>query len=74
MAMISIRMTERDAKLIRNYAEIKGISISNLIRDTVIQKIEDEIDVQFFVEATKNLKTTYSLDDLENTIKDKADV
>ena len=69
MAMISIRLNERDASLIRNYAKLKGMSLSDLIRHTVIQKIEDEIDVQYFTEATKHLRTTFSLDELENLVR-----
>ena len=69
MAMISIRLNERDASLIRNYAKLKGISLSDLVRNTVIHKIEDEIDIQYFTEATKSLRTTFSLDELEHLVR-----
>lgn len=69
MAMISIRLNERDAGLIRNYAKLKGISLSDLVRNTVIHKIEDEIDIQYFAEATKSLRNTFSLDELENMVR-----
>ena len=69
MAMISIRLNERDASLIRNYAKLKSISLSDLVRNTVIQKIEDEIDIRYFVEATKNLRNTFSLEELENMMR-----
>lgn len=69
MAMISIRLNERDAGLIRNYAKLKGISLSDLVRNTVIQRIEDEIDAQYFAEATKKLRNTFSLEELEDMIR-----
>lgn len=69
MAMISIRLNERDAALIRNYAKLNGISLSDLVRNTVINKIEDEIDIQYFNEATKKLRNTFSLEELEHMIR-----
>ncbi len=69
MAMISIRLNERDASLIRNYSRLKGISLSDLVRNTVINRIEDEIDVQSFAEVTKSLRSTFSLDELENMVR-----
>lgn len=69
MAMISIRLNDRDASLIRSYAQLKGISLSDLIRNTVINKIEDEIDIQYFNDATKSLRKTLSLDELEQIVR-----
>ena len=39
MPTISVRMTERDDKLIKEYAEMHNISVSDLIRNAVIEKI-----------------------------------
>lgn len=67
--MISIRLNERDACLIRNYAKLKGISLSDLVRNTVIHKIEEEIDVKYFAEATRKLRNTFSLEELEDMVR-----
>ena len=74
MTMISIRLNERDTSLIRNYSKMKGISLSDLVRNTVINKIEDEIDVRYFAMATKNLRTTFSLEELETLVRENQNV
>ncbi len=39
---ISVRLNEEDTKLIKAYADINNISLSDLIRNAVLEKIEDE--------------------------------
>ena len=48
---ISLRLSEEDAKLIKDYAKINNISVSDLIRQAVIEKIEDEIDLAAYNRA-----------------------
>ena len=45
MAM-SLRVSPEDENLIKEYAKMKNISVSELIRQTVIEQIEDEIDLR----------------------------
>ena len=40
---ISLRLSEQDALLIKKYAEINGLSISELVRQAVLEKIENEL-------------------------------
>ena len=42
---ISLRLNDSDSSLIKKYASLKGISVSDLIRSTIMEKIEDEIDL-----------------------------
>lgn len=61
---ISLRLSEQDNKLIRDYANLYGVSVSEFIRNTVIERIEDEIDVQLYQEAMSELAAdpaTYSM-------------
>lgn len=53
MSIISLRLSEDEDKLIRNYAEIRGISISDLLRDVALEKIENDIDISIYNEAMK---------------------
>ena len=46
MSTISLRMDEEEEKLIKEYAKAKNITISALFRNAVLEKIEDEIDLQ----------------------------
>lgn len=69
--MISARMSREDEMLIRKYAEVKNISVSELIRVSVIEKIEDEIDLQLCKQAIKEFEkdsTTYTLDEIEEEL------
>lgn len=50
MAM-SLRFTPEDEKLIREYAKLHNKSVSDVIRQAVIEKIEDEHDLQIAVKA-----------------------
>ncbi|NLW39987.1 MAG: ribbon-helix-helix protein, CopG family [Tissierellia bacterium] len=53
MSIISLRISSEEDKLIRDYAKTKGISISDLVREAVMEKIEDDIDINIYTEAMK---------------------
>ena len=53
MGTISLRMDEEDAKLIKEYAKAKNITVSALLRNAVLEKIEDEIDRDLYHVAMK---------------------
>ena len=42
-----------DTKFIKAYAEMNNISLVALIRDAVIEKIEDEYDLECYKKALK---------------------
>ena len=48
---ISLRLNDADAALMRKYAELKEMSISELVRTAVLEKIEDEIDLEAYERA-----------------------
>jgi len=53
MGTISLRMDEEDEKLIKEYAKTKNITVSSLFRNAVLEKIEDEIDMDLYNIAMK---------------------
>ena len=60
---ISLRLSEADTMLFKKYAELHGITISELVRRSVIERIEDEYDLKAFEEAMEEFKknpVTYS--------------
>ena len=68
---ISLRLSEEDTLLIKKYAEINKLSVSDLIRQTVMERIETEYDLEMFGKAVaeyKNNPVTYSLDDVEREL------
>ncbi len=48
---ISLRLNDTDSKMIKAYADIHGMSVSSLIRESVLEKIENEYDLKDYEEA-----------------------
>lgn len=68
---ISVRLNDEDTEIIKKYAELKNISLSDLIRNAVMEKIEDEYDLKCYekaVEEYKNNPKTYTLDEVEEEL------
>lgn len=68
---ISLRLSNEDAILIKKYAELNKLSVSDLIRQTVMERIENEYDLEMFNKALKEYKedpVTYSLDEVEKEL------
>lgn len=68
---ISVRLNEEDGKLIKAYAEMNNISLSELIRKAILEKIEDEYDLECYEKAmeeyNKNPKT-YTIDEAKKEL------
>ncbi|MDR0853195.1 MAG: DUF6290 family protein [Clostridiales Family XIII bacterium] len=65
---ISLRLNEEDTQLIKKYAELNKMSVSELVRQSVLEKIEDEYDLRIYEAAMKEFKknpVTYTLDEVE---------
>lgn len=68
---ISLRLSERDSDLFKRYAEMNGISVSELVRQSVMARIEDEYDLQAYDKALAEFHAepvTYSLDEVEKEL------
>lgn len=50
---ISVRLNQEDTNLIKKYAEIHNISLSDLVRKAILEKIEEEYDLKRYEEAIK---------------------
>jgi RHH-type rel operon transcriptional repressor/antitoxin RelB len=64
---ISLRINEDDKMLFKRYAKMKGITLSELIRQSVIEKIEDEYDLEIYKNALEEYEKTpisYSHDEV----------
>lgn len=44
--MISVHLNAEDTRIIKAYAQAKNMTISELVRDTVLERIKDEIDLK----------------------------
>ena len=68
---ISIRLNEKDTELIRKYAQMNGITVSDLVRQSVLERIEDEHDLAAYEKAILDLKQDariYTLDEVESEL------
>jgi RHH-type transcriptional regulator, rel operon repressor / antitoxin RelB len=50
---ISIRMNDKEMKLVKKYAELNGTTISDVMRKAILEKIEDEFDIFLYDQAYK---------------------
>ena len=60
---ISLRLTDEDTNLIKAYAELNGITVSQFLRRSALERIEDEFDLKAYEDAMKEYKKnpiTYS--------------
>lgn len=48
---ISLRLSDRESDLFKRYADMNGITISELVRQSVLERIEDEYDLQAYDKA-----------------------
>lgn len=64
---ISVRMSKDDEELVRSYAEMKGKSVSDLVRESVLYQIDEEMDLETYKEALEEYKkdpVTYTTDEV----------
>ncbi len=68
---ISVRLSDKETELIKVYAEMNNISLSDLVREAVIEKIEDEYDLECYNKAVeefnKNPKT-YTMEEVKEEL------
>ena len=68
---ISVRLNDNDTEVIKANAEINNISLSDLIRNAVIEKIEDEYDLECYEKAMKEYKEdpkTYTMEEVKKEL------
>ncbi len=68
---ISLRLNNEDTLLIKKYAELKGMTVSELVRQSIFERIEDEFDLKAYAKAMETFRkdpTTYSLDEVEKEL------
>ena len=69
---ISVRLKENDLKLIRKYAEINNISLSDLVRNSILEKIENEYDLKSYEKSMEEYKKnpkTYTLAEVKEELE-----
>ena len=65
---ISLRLTKEEEKLIKSYADFHGNSVSELFRQSLLDKIEDECDLKAYLSSMDEFNKdplTYSHEEVE---------
>ena len=68
---ISLRLSKEEATLMKNYAQMSGITMSELVRKCVLEHIEDEYDLAAFNVAMAEYREdpeTFTLDEVEKEL------
>lgn len=51
MATMTLRINDQDSELIKKYIHLHGLTISEFARQAMLEKIEDEYDLQVLRQA-----------------------
>ena len=55
---ISLRLSDEDSQLIKSYAAMKKMSVSDVMRNAILEAIKDEYDLQAYYKAMEEFKKT----------------
>ena len=69
---ISVRLNDKEAEIIKSYAKKNNISLSDLIRNAVLEKIEDEYDLESYEKAFEEYKKNskvYTIEEVKEEIR-----
>ena len=71
MSVVSIRFNDDEEEILKNYVKSKGISLSQYIKNTIFEKIEEEYDLKSVQEYLKaKSEGTLNLIPFEEAIKE----
>lgn len=67
MSIISLRMNDQEARVIKDYAKLNKMTVSELFRTSVFEKIEADIDLKLYnkaIEEHRNSPNDISFDEM----------
>ena len=71
MSVVSIRFNDDEEELLKNYVKSKGLNLSQYIKNTIFEKIEEEYDLKNVQEYLKaKSEGTLNLIPFEEAIKE----
>lgn len=69
MSTIKIRLNRQEEKVFNEYAKLRGLSLSDLFKQTLEEKIEDENDMKKIQEYEQDIKGGNSETYTHNEVK-----
>ena len=71
MSVVSIRLNDDEEEILKNYIKSKGLNLSQYIKNTIFEKIEEEYDLKSVQEYLKaKSEGTLNLIPFEEAIKE----
>jgi hypothetical protein len=69
---ITLRVNDDEMAAIKSYAELQGVTVSNAVRTAILERIEDEMDIEIALRAynewKKDGKKTFSMDEAQKAL------
>ena len=68
---ISLRLNNEDTELVKSYANMHGLTVSEFVRKSIMERIEDELDLKTYNEAMEKYNenpVSYSLEEIEREL------
>lgn len=68
---ITLRLSEQELDLVRRYAQMHGTTVSDVVRRSVLERIEDEFDLDAYDKAYAAYRSdpvTYTQDEVERML------
>lgn len=68
MGTFSIRLTDTEEKLFKNYAKFTGKPLAELLKTALREKIEDKLDYEIGIKALEQFESNPIMHDIESVI------
>ena len=65
-----LRLSDEDAALLKKYAELNGTSVSEFVRQAVLERIEDEYDLKAYQKAKAGYLANAAIHTLDEAEKE----
>jgi uncharacterized protein (DUF1778 family) len=69
---LTIRLSQEEKEFIRSYAELNRKSVAAVMLESVMDRIEDELDLKLYEKAKAEFEdnpVTYTLDEVERELE-----
>ena len=68
---VSVKLSSEEIELIKTYADMHGVTVSEFMKQSVLERIEDEIDIGIYneeIEEYKRYPVSHSLEEIEKEL------
>lgn len=66
--MLSVRLSKDEENLIKKFAKFNNMSLSEFVRSTLLDSIENQYDLEIFEKAWNEMECTYTLEETKKEL------